>query len=229
MELQECLGILETKGDPSVRRTYLNSGAKEPLIGVKMGDLRLLAKTIKIDHALALALYASGIHDAMLLAGMVCDEAKLTRETLELWISQANCPSIAERCVAPLVAPRNDVWEIADAWANSQEEMRACAGFAIYGMLFSYLPDQKLDLEFVKEIIENIESRIKREKPYLQYAMNNCLIMAGIYIHPLSTYCLAVADRIGYVKPTLKINNCNIQSASDYIKRYAPRTKMKSL
>jgi hypothetical protein len=53
--------------------------------------------------------------------------------------------------------------------------------------------------------------------------------MAGMYIVPLTSYCKEVADRIGYVKPTIKVNNCNIQSASDYILRYAPRPKVKSI
>jgi len=229
MDFESCMKTLEKMGNPSMRKIYLNAGAKEPLYGVKMGDLRSFAKIIGIDHPLALSLFACGNHDAMMLSGMICDTKQLTRETLNQWADTSRCVMIAERCVAPLATSRSDAWEIADAWTKDREEMTACAGFTIYGMLFSYIPDQDLDLDKVKKIIDDIESRIKTELPYLQNAMNNCLIMAGMYIVPLTAYCKATADRIGYVKPTIDVNNCNIQSASDYILRYAPRKKAKSI
>lgn len=229
MEYEACMKTLENLGNPSMRKTYLNVGAQEPLFGVKMGDLRNFAKEIGIDHALALSLYASGNHDAMMLGGMICDPKQLSREILDRWADTSRCVMVAQRSVAPLAAERTDAWKIAEAWTKSHEEMTVCAGFTIYGMLFSYIPDGDLDLDKVKHVIDEIECRVKIEKPYLQNAMNNCLIMAGMFIAPLSAYCKEVADRIGYVKPTIKVNNCNIQSASDYILRYAPRAKVKSI
>ncbi len=192
-----------------------------------MGVLREIADTIKTDHDLALALYASGVHEGMMLAGMICDPRKLSRETLDLWAKLATCTMVSDRCVALLAAVRADAWEIADSWIGHQEEMTACAGYAVYGMLFAHLSDDQLDLDRIRRIVDRIESSVKSEKPYLQYAMNNCLIMAGMYVGPLSMYCLEAADRIGYIKPTRKVNSCNIQSASDYIRRYAPRKKTK--
>lgn len=229
MTLDECIRLLEKHADPSTRKIYLNGKAKEPVLGVKMGDLRKMAQNIKTDHELAQLLYASGIHEARMLGGMVCDSKQTTRAMLNRWVNQASSALIAERCVAPLAVNRNDAWDIADDWAKNSEESIACAGFAIYGMLFSHIADQDLDLQKVKNILLDIESCIKSKPPYLQYAMNNCLIMAGIYIQPLIEYCKQMAMRIGYITPILKVNNCNIQSALDYIVRYAPRTKVKTL
>ena len=55
-------------------------------------------------------------------------------------------------------------------------------------MLFSHIADQDLDLHKVKNILNDIKSRNKTEKLHLPCAMNNCLIMAGIYIQPLSDF-----------------------------------------
>jgi 3-methyladenine DNA glycosylase AlkD len=176
MDFVACMESLAKMGNPSVCKTYLNAGAKEPLFGVKMGDLRIFAKAVGIDHELALALYESGNHDAMMLGGMICDTKQVTRETLDHWAATSRCIMIAERCVAPLAAGRLDAWEIAETWIKSPEMMTACAGFTIYGMLFSYIPDQELDLNQVKLINDEIEARRKIEQPYLQNAMNNCLI-----------------------------------------------------
>jgi 3-methyladenine DNA glycosylase AlkD len=228
MIYEECMKLLEEKGDAATRKVYINNHAALPVFGVKMGELRKIAALIGIDHALGQELYASGIHDAMLLAEMIVDKNKLSRADLDHWVANAKSVVIAERCVAPLAALQSGNWEIADAWARSDQEPIACAGYAIYGMLFARIADKDLDLAKVKGIIDRIEQRVKVEKPFLQYAMNNCLIMAGMFIAPLSGYCKEVADRIGYVKPTIKVNNCNIQSASDYIARYAGKAKVKS-
>ncbi|MBN2849564.1 MAG: hypothetical protein A2Y20_06250 [Firmicutes bacterium GWF2_51_9] len=229
MELHEVLVQLEEAGDASTRKIYLNNGAKEPLFGVKMGDVRKLAKKIKTDQCLADELYDTGILDAMMLAGMIADSGKMSVDQLGRWVEKAYCAMVSERCVAPLAAQNPQRFEIAANWIESPHEQTACAGFTVYGMLYSHIPDDRLDLDQVKSVVDTIERRIQSEPTYLQNAMNNCLIMIGIYVLPLTSYCLEVSRRIGYVKPTVKINSCNIQSATDYIVRYAPRTKVKSL
>ena len=55
-------------------------------------------------------------------------------------------------------------------------------------MLFALIVDQDLDLHKVKNILNDIKSRNKTEKLHLPCAMNNCLIMAGIYIQTLSDF-----------------------------------------
>lgn len=229
MELHEVLVQLEEAGDASTRKIYLNNGAKEPLFGVKMGDVRKLAKKIKTDQCLADELYDTGILDAMMLAGMIADSGKMSVDQLGRWVEKAYCAMVSERCVAPLAAQNPQRFEIAANWIESPHEQTACAGFTVYGMLYSHIPDDRLDLDQVKSVVDTIERRIQSEPTYLQNAMNNSLIMIGIYVLPLTSYCLEVSRRIGYVKPTVKINSCNIQSATDYIVRYAPRTKVKSL
>jgi len=229
MEKQEILARLEEAGDASTKKIYLNNGAKEPLFGVKMGDVRKIAKNIKTDQRLADELYETGILDAMMLAGMIADGAKMSIDQLDRWVDEAYCAMVSERCVAPLAALHPERFEIAAKWIKSPHEQTACAGFTVYGMLYSHIPDDRLDLDQVKRVVDTIERRIQSEPTYLQNAMNNCLIMIGIYVLPLTSYCLEVSRRIGYVKPTVKINSCNIQSATDYIVRYAPRTKVKSL
>lgn len=229
MELYEVLVRLEEAGDASTKKIYLNNGAQEPLFGVKMGDVRKLAKQIKTDQRLAEELYATLNLDAMMLAGMIADVRQMSVDNLDRWVSQAYCAMISERSVGPLAALHPQRFEIAAKWIESPHEQTACAGFTVYGMLYSHFPDEQLDLDQVKSVVDTIERRIQSEPTYLQNAMNNCLIMIGIYVLPLTSYCLEVSRRIGYVKPTVKINSCNIQSATDYIVRYAPRTKVKSL
>src|SRR5947209_7953223 len=49
----------------------MKHGAREPFFGVKIEDLKKIQKRIKKDYQLALDLYATGISDAMYLAGLI--------------------------------------------------------------------------------------------------------------------------------------------------------------
>ena len=44
---------LEALGKERLKKTYLSNGAREPLFGVATGEMKPLAKKIKIDQALA--------------------------------------------------------------------------------------------------------------------------------------------------------------------------------
>jgi 3-methyladenine DNA glycosylase AlkD len=51
--------------------------------GISVYPLRALAKDIGIDHALALQLWKSGIHEARLLAGFIDDPMMVTESQME--------------------------------------------------------------------------------------------------------------------------------------------------
>ena len=77
------LADLKSKGKENTRKIYARHGMPaDRVYGVSVADLKLIAKTIKGQQALALELYASGIMDAMYLAGMVADGAQMNRKQL---------------------------------------------------------------------------------------------------------------------------------------------------
>ena len=49
----------------------------------KMGDLKHIAKTVKINHELALDLWSSGAYLPRLLAVLIMDKKKLTQELID--------------------------------------------------------------------------------------------------------------------------------------------------
>ena len=53
--------------------------------GVSMPDIRAVAKTCGVDHALALELWETGIHEARILATLVADPETLTEAERERW------------------------------------------------------------------------------------------------------------------------------------------------
>ena len=85
MTAETLLNELQGLGQDSYRKILLKHGACEPCYGVKIEELKKLHKRLKTDHALALALYDSGVYDAMYLAGLVADDARMTRADLQRW------------------------------------------------------------------------------------------------------------------------------------------------
>ncbi|MBP7554775.1 MAG: DNA alkylation repair protein, partial [Chitinophagaceae bacterium] len=78
MTMQEVMTQLEKLGSEKMRQINKKTGAGDNQFGVKMGDIRNLAKKIKKDHALALQLWNTGNVDAQLVAALIMDTQKLT-------------------------------------------------------------------------------------------------------------------------------------------------------
>jgi hypothetical protein len=84
------LADLKSKGKESTRKIYARHGMDPARVyGVSVAELKLIAKTIKKQQTLALELYATGIMDAMYLAGMVANGAQMTRAQLNAWAEGA--------------------------------------------------------------------------------------------------------------------------------------------
>jgi 3-methyladenine DNA glycosylase AlkD len=66
-----------------------NHGIKEPFFGVPVSELKKFQKRIKKDYQLALDLYDTGNYDAMYLAGLIADDARMTRKDLQRWAEKA--------------------------------------------------------------------------------------------------------------------------------------------
>jgi 3-methyladenine DNA glycosylase AlkD len=79
---------LESMGTAQNRKVYSRHGVGEPMYGVSYANLGQLRREIKIDQALAERLWASGNHDARVLATMIADPTAVADRTLEAWSRQ---------------------------------------------------------------------------------------------------------------------------------------------
>src|SRR6187551_2513344 len=95
MDLPKVMAQLKKLGSEQTKKTFLRHGAREPLFGVKVGDLKTIQKKIKRNHALALELYETGNADAMYLAGLIADPEQMTKADLRKWVRGANSKMLA--------------------------------------------------------------------------------------------------------------------------------------
>ncbi|MDF2700500.1 MAG: hypothetical protein K0Q49_2058 [Haloplasmataceae bacterium] len=226
MTKTDVMSYLESHGNMQTKRIYMSHGASEPLFGVKLTDLKSLKKEIKTDHNLAIELFDTGNSDAMYLAGLIADPKLVTVEFLNDWIKKANWNMLSDRSVAVLAAKSPYGFEVARHWLKSDVELVVCAGFSIYSTMFSFTDDFKINLDEVKELLDYIGINIHSQSQRIQNAMNNFVIMAGIYILPIYEDAYLISKKVGKIQPMIAENDCNTQTATDYLVKYKEKGKI---
>ena len=99
MTVNEILARLESKGDDARRAHNTKAGAPDNQFGVKLGDIRAMAKKIKTDHELALNLWDTGNVEAQLLATLIIKPKSLSSDELDKLTRSTTCAGgrLAER------------------------------------------------------------------------------------------------------------------------------------
>lgn len=217
--LAAVMADLKSKASEKTRATYIRHGAPpDRTLGVSVADMKLIAKAIKKQQALACEIYASGIFDAMYLAGMVADGSQLTPKQLQSWAeSAAAMPMIYEYTVPWVALESADPAAVATKWIDSKKEHIAAAGWCTLTGLVATTPDAKLDIRALEALLKSIPARINSAPNRARSTMNSFVIAAGTYVTPLLKQATAVAKQLGAVAVDVGDTACEIPVASDRI------------
>src|SRR5439155_17379101 len=69
-------------------------------------------------HDMALRLWASGLHEARILASMVDDPAAVTDEQMETWAGDFDSGDLVDQCCTNLFASTAFAWAKAEGWSG---------------------------------------------------------------------------------------------------------------
>ena len=100
MTSKEVMSELKKLGTEQIRKIWVSHGVKGDLFGVKIGDMKVIQKKIKHDHALALELFDTKNADAMYFAGLISEPEKMSKAELQRWAETANWYMLSEYTVA---------------------------------------------------------------------------------------------------------------------------------
>jgi 3-methyladenine DNA glycosylase AlkD len=198
MTLPEILRRLEQFGDPQTKKTLLRHGAREPLYGVRVADLKKIQKAVKRDHALALALYDTGNYDAMYLAGLIADDAQMTKKDLQRW-AERSYGGISDYTV-PWVASQGRYGEaMGRKWITSAKPHVAAAGWHTIACVAALVPDEELDIPAYAALLDKAAAAIHKAPDRVRPAINTFIAAAGGYILPLTAKAITTSKAIGAV------------------------------
>jgi len=214
----EIMKLLEKAGSEQTRKIFANHG--EPagkLFGVKVADLKTIAKKIKGEQKLAMDLYATGNLDAMYLAGIVADGSKMSKKELDTWASQAEWHMVGEYSVPGVASENKDGYELALKWIAAKKEHVASSGWATLSAWVSVKDDSELDLKKIESLLGEVEKKVHSAPNRVRYTMNSFVIAVGGYVKPLLKKAQATAKKIGKVSVDMGGTACKVPVATEYI------------
>lgn len=223
MTAKEILEEIRPLGSDSYKRVMFNHGVKEPFFGVKISELQKIVKRIKKDYQLALDLYDTGNYDAMYLAGLIADDARMTRKDLRHWVAKAYCSALSGVTVAWVAAGSPHGWELGLEWIDSKKPLIAVAGWGTLSSLVSIKNDAELDLAELQRLLQRVQKTIHQSPDAVRYQMNAFVIAVGSYVSPLTDTAIQIAEKIGPVTADLGNNSCQVPFAPDYIRKVQQR------
>jgi len=224
MTAKDILQELKALGSERYLKMLMNNyGVREPCFGVKIGDMKNIQKRVKKDYQLALDLYDTGHYDAMYLAGLIADDARMTRKDLQRWVEGAYAGALPGATVAWVAAGSPHGWDMALRWIDSPQSHIAEAGWSTLASRVALKNDSELDLPELKRLLRQVQKAIHQAPDAVRYAMNGFIIAVGCYVKSLTEFALQVGEAIGTVTANLGDNQCQIPSAPDYIRKVRKR------
>jgi 3-methyladenine DNA glycosylase AlkD len=224
MDLGQAMQELEGLGSEQTRRTFLRHGAAEPLFGVKFGDLGKLAKRIKVDHQLAKALWATGNHDARLLACMVADAGRATAPELKAWAGAVKDAGTAE-ALAAFAARTPAAAALREAWLADPKLQRAGWSLVAHLAAGKGAKDAAFDEAAALDFLKRIEAGIHGAENWTRRTMMYALLGIGGRSAALRQAAEAALRRIGPVAFDPGNTACEFPDPLPYLERMWARKK----
>ena len=226
MRENEVMEQLEALGTEQTRKTYRRHGATGEVFGVLYSELRKLQKRCGTDQQLADALWATGNHDARVLATLIAEPAAMTDAKLEEWVGQVDSYPMVD-AVAELAAKTPTAVQRMKTWIAAGREWVTAAGWQVVTILASR-GNGDLDDTAYHDYLEQIERTIHSSPNRVRHSMNGALIAIGLRNQELQADALAAAERIGKVAVDHGQTNCKTPDAISYIRRAVLRRSDKT-
>jgi 3-methyladenine DNA glycosylase AlkD len=145
--------------------------------GVSLYVLRPLAKELGRDHGLALALWATGNHEARLLASMVDDPASVTEAQMEAWAAAFDSWDVCDQVTSNLFDKTPFAYDKVRQWSAAPDEWVKRAAFAMAAALA--VQDKKAADEPFIEILELCRREAVDDRNFVKKAVNWALRNIG--------------------------------------------------
>jgi len=147
------------------------------LLGISVVQLRAIAKQTGRDHALAEALWASGIFEARILAAFVAEPAKVTRRQANAWARDFECWADCDGLCVHLFRKTPFAHELAVAWSRRREELVKRAGFTMMATLAVH--DKAAGNEIFRAYLARVHEASTDERHNVKKGVNWALRQIG--------------------------------------------------
>ena len=193
MTLEETLTQLEALGNEKIRARNIKNGAEDNQFGVRLGDLRVIAKKITVNHELGMALWQTGNIDARLLAILLIKPKTLSDEELYQLVRSVTFLQVADWLSFYVVKHHPEKETLRQAWMDADDPMAARAGWSLTAERIVKNPEG-LD---IPALLDRIESQMRNAVPEVQWTMNSALAEIGIHFPDYRKRAITIGETLG--------------------------------
>ena len=162
--------------------------------GVSVPDLRRIAKRIGKDHTLALEMWATGVHEARILASMIDEPGEVSGKQMDEWALEIDSWDLCDQCCGNLFDRTSLAYVKAVEWSGRGEEFVKRAGFVLMATLAVHdrgAPDGRFERFFPLIVQEASDGR-----KFVRKAVNWALRQIGKRSRSLNGRAVETAERI---------------------------------
>ncbi|WP_214072439.1 DNA alkylation repair protein [Mucilaginibacter sp. dw_454] len=195
MKVQEVITLLKDKADAKHHAGMLRFGvSNEKALGVKIPEVRKIAKLIKKDHELAQALWDTDIHEARILASMIDDPALVTPQQIDSWTKDFATWDVCDQVCGNLFDRTSYVVDKAIEFSAHKEEFIKRAGFVLMAE-YAVHGKKAADDVFIS-FFPIIEREAWDDRNFVKKAVNWALRQIGKRNDALKPLAIQCAERI---------------------------------
>ena len=219
MKVEQILNELKALGNDKTKAHFQKIGAGENLYGVKLGDLRKLAKKIKINHDLALNLWNTGNIDARFLAILIMKPEALSAAEVDELVRSIDFVRVADWFNAYIIRKHPDKEELRQKWMESENHMAARAGWDLTSERVAKSPDGIN----IPALLTRIESQMGEANDLSQWTMNTTLATIGIHHPDYRERALEIGEALGVYRDYPVSKGCTSPFAPIWINEMVNR------
>ncbi|MHB0874649.1 MAG: DNA alkylation repair protein [Anaerolineae bacterium] len=133
---EQVVGRLQALADPVSLAGMARYGlGTDNAYGVRMPDLRALAKEIGRDHDLAERLWTMGVRETRLIATLIADPKRVDEDLMERWVADFADWEVCDQCCMNLFEHTPFAYAKAFEWSAREAEYVKRAGFVLMARL----------------------------------------------------------------------------------------------
>jgi 3-methyladenine DNA glycosylase AlkD len=195
MTVEKIIEELKAISNPEKVKGMMRYGINpENTLGVSMPDISAISKKYKRDHALALSLWDTGVHEARILAALIDDPKQLSEVQMESWVKDFDSWDVCDQVIMKLFDKSPIARNKALEWAEREEEFVRRAGFAMMASIALHY--KKLENSYFDDFFEMIIKKSDDNRNFVKKAVNWALRQIGKRNHHLRLKAINTSKKI---------------------------------
>lgn len=219
MTVKEILAELQSLGNEKMMAINTKAGAGKNQFGVKMGDIRNIAKKLKTNHELGLELWNAGNIEAQFLAILIMKPDVLTAKQLDTMVQQIDFTHVADWFSSYILKDHPAKEELRIQWLKSKNKWALRAGWSLMAGKIARDADG-LDMD---ALLKQLQKEMPKAVPEVQWTMNFALAYIGIHHPAYRKKALSIGEELGIYRDYPVSKGCTSPFAPIWINEMVKR------